>query len=113
MAQLQMENLSRIFHVPAGATGLAGSPDARMSFPLPAQNTAEPPRCPLHRSARAAKGIITRVLPSAFFAYYPTLQLVDKMTMLPLLNFSAPRTGLAAAARVRRRCRGSRRGTGS
>jgi ABC-2 type transport system permease protein len=110
MPQIQVENLTKIFRVPAKAPGLGGAV-AQLFRPK-----MDFTRYPLNPYARAAQVFITWALPFAFVAYYPTLLLLDKMTPPPPLSYLSPRTGLAvtaAAARMWRRCLISCQGTGS
>jgi hypothetical protein len=80
--------------------------------PLLIRNTKDFARRRPNLDARAARLFITRALPSSFISYYPTLLLLDKMTLLPPPGSHAPLAGLAAAARDCKRWWGSRQGTG-
>jgi hypothetical protein len=89
MAQIEIENLTKIFHVSAKAPGLGSGVEHVF-----------------HSLSTAPHGFIqissipqffaTWVLAFAFVAYYPTLLLLDKMTSPPLLGSFAPLAGLAA-----------------
>jgi len=68
MPQMQVENLPRIFRIPAQPPGMGGAIKER------------------------------RDLPSAFISGYPTLPLLDKMSPPPLLGYPVPPAEWAATA---------------
>jgi hypothetical protein len=109
MAQIEIENLTKIFLVSAKAPGL-GSGVEHVFHSL---STAPHG---FTQISSIQQIFATWVLAFALVAYYPTLLLLDKMTSPPLLGHFAPLAGLAAniiAGLVWRHCLVSFQGTGS
>jgi hypothetical protein len=116
MPQIEVENLSKVFRVPAKAPGLPGAAAGshiRSIRIVDGWNFLFDGFFPFDPDAHR---LPARMLPSAFIGYYPTLLLLDKMSPPPpLSNLSPPagRAATAAAGRVWNRCLAACQGTGS